>query len=83
MIEQYESDGDSKSRKGDGSRRHVPQNMNSNLEFFWDVEQEMYETLSRGIVLEPKFLQTKKQLARHHVSLVDVGVEKEAWIRGS
>ncbi len=59
------------------------QNMNSNLEKNRDVNQEVYETPSRGIVLEPKSLQTKDQLARHHVSLIDVGVKKEVWTRGS
>jgi hypothetical protein len=30
------------------------QNMNSNLEENQDVEQEVYETLNMGIILEPK-----------------------------
>ncbi len=59
------------------------QNMNSNLEKNQDVNQEVYETPIRGIVLEPKSLQTKEQLARQHVSLIDVGVKKEVWPRGS
>jgi hypothetical protein len=57
--------------------------MNSNLEKNQDVNQEVYETPIRGIVLEPKSLQTKEQLARQHVSLIDVGVKKEVWPRGS
>jgi hypothetical protein len=57
-------------------------NMNSNLEKNWDVDQEMYETASRGIVLEPKILQTKKQPTRHHVSSIDIGAKKEVWTGG-
>jgi hypothetical protein len=32
------------------------QNMNSNLEKNWDVNQEVYETPNMGIVLEPRSL---------------------------
>jgi len=57
--------------------------MNSNLEENKDANQEVYETLSRGIVLEPKSLQTKEQPTRHHVSSVGVGVIKKVWTGGS
>ncbi len=30
--------------------------MNSNFEKNWDAKEEMYETLNRGIILEPKSL---------------------------
>jgi hypothetical protein len=32
------------------------QNMNSNMEENWDVDQEMYETLNKGTILEPRNL---------------------------
>ncbi len=38
--------------------------MNSNLKENWDANQEVYETLNRDIILEPKSLQTKEHLAR-------------------
>ncbi len=37
--------------------------MNSNLKENQDANQEMYETLNRDIILEPKSLQTKERLA--------------------
>jgi len=42
----------------------------------------MYETLNKGTILEPKSLQTKEQLARYWVSLVEIGVIREVWIGG-
>jgi hypothetical protein len=42
----------------------------------------MYETPNRGIVLEPKNLQTKGQPTRHHVSSIDIGTKKEVWKGG-
>ncbi len=57
-------------------------NMNSNLEENWDVDQEVYETLNRGIVLELKSLQTKEQPARHHASSVDIGTKNKVWTGG-
>jgi hypothetical protein len=47
-------------------------NLNSNLEENKDANQEVYETLSRGIILEPKSLQTKEQPTRHIMCLQSV-----------
>jgi len=37
----------------------------------------VYEMLNRGIVLKPKSLQTEEWHARHQVSLVGMGTQKE------
>jgi hypothetical protein len=50
--------------------------MNSNLEKNRNADQEMYETLNMGIILEPK------RPIGHWVSLIGVGVRKEMWTRG-
>jgi hypothetical protein len=54
------------------------QNMNSNR----DANQEVYETLNMGIILEPRSLQTITRPIRHQVSLIKIGVIKEVWTRG-
>ncbi len=55
------------------------QNMNSNR----DANQEVYETLNMGIILEQRSLQTIEWPIGHQVYLIKVGVIKEVWTRGS
>jgi hypothetical protein len=37
------------------------QNLNSNLEKNWDVNQEVYETPNMGTILEPRNLQIEER----------------------
>jgi hypothetical protein len=54
--------------------------MNSNLEKNWDVDQELYETLNRGIIFKPKNFQIEERPIEHHVFLVKIGAKREVWI---
>lgn len=58
------------------------QNMNLDLEKNRDVEQELYETSNKGIVLELRSLWIKEWPTRHQVSLIEVGTRKKVQTKG-
>ncbi len=58
------------------------QNMNSNLEENWDVNQKIYETPNKGTILEPRNLWIKEWFARHQMFSIEVGVKRKMCIGG-
>ncbi len=52
------------------------QNMNSNFEENWNVEQKLYESSNMGIILKPQSLWTKEQPTWHWMFLIRIGMRK-------
>lgn len=60
------------------------QNMNSNMEENWDVDQEVYETLNKGTILEPRNLWIDRRMTWRTSSVLNQNWnEKRSMDKGS